>query len=261
MTILQRIVLLPYQLFVLVAFFLATLFCGLASSLASLFNPGGNRGHLWFTYWAKAILALTGLKVEISGLERLDPKETYVFMMNHTSFLDILLAFAHIRHNFRIITKEEVFAMPLMGRALKRSGQIPMNRTNPRKGLESLRQASELLKKGISVVVFPEGTRSLDGAIKDFKATLFILPIRTGVSVVPVLAEGTFKALRRGALLLNPVPLKLTFHDPIPADSFSSDRDRWLFAEKVHQVLNSSQKVQPADFCEDSGTAPSQLQT
>lgn len=257
---LRRIALLPYQLLVILVFFVVTLVCGLGSSLASLFDSSGNKGHRWLTCWAKANLALAGLRIEIQGLERLDPGATYVFMLNHSSFLDILLAFAYIPHNFRIITKEEIFWMPLMGWALRRSGQIPMNRTNPRKGLESLRHASELLRKRISIVVFPEGTRSLDGAIKDFKATLFILPIRACIPVVPVFIKGTFEALTRGSILLKPVPLKLTFHDPIPAGSFNSDRDRWLFAKKVHEVLSSSQKAEPVDFCDRSATTPSELQ-
>ncbi len=214
-----------------------TLLWGLASSLASLFDASGNKVHRCLTFWAKTNLTLAGLRIEIRGLERLDPAETYIFMLNHSSFLDILLAFAYIPYNFRIITKEEIFWVPLMGWALKKSGQIPMNRTNPRKGLESLRQASELLKKGISIVVFPEGTRSRDGEIREFKATLFILPIRTKVSVVPVLVEGTFEALRRGSILVNPVPLRLTFHNPIAAVSFNGDRERWIFAKKVQEVL------------------------
>ena len=241
-------------------FFVLTLLFGLGSSLTSLFDSGGNRGHRWLTYWARCNLGLAGLRIKIQGLERLDPNETYIFMLNHSSFLDILLAFACIPHNFRIITKEEIFWMPLMGWALKRSGQIPMNRTNPRKGLESLRHASELLKKKISIVVFPEGTRTPDGAIKDFKPTLFILPIRSGIPVVPVLIEGTFEALKRGSVLLNPVPLKLTFYEPIPSDSFSSDRDRWIFAKKVHEVLNYSQRAQPDLICSRPGTTPSELQ-
>lgn len=159
-------------------------------------------------------------------------------MPNHASFLDILLAFAYIPFNFRIITKKEVFWIPLMGWALKRSRQIPMDRANPRKGLTSLRQAFNLLQEKISIVVFPEGTRTLDGEIKDFKATLFILPIRSGVPVVPVRIDGTFEALKRGSVLLNPLPLKITFHSPIPVGSFT-DRDRWLYAKKVQEVLTS----------------------
>ena len=130
----------------------------------------------------------------------------------------------------------ERVAIPLLGLVLRRSGQIPMDRNNPWKALKSLRQAADLLKEGISVLVFPEGTRTRNGEIQEFKTALFILPIRSRIPVVPVLIEGTFQALKRGSILLNPVPLKLTFYDPIPADSFGV-RDRGIYAEKVRQVL------------------------
>lgn len=238
-TLLRSLLFLPYQLIVMLFFFLLTLFWGVGSCLASLFDASGNKTHRCLTYWAKTNLALAGLRVKIEGLERLDPKQTYIFMPNHASFLDILLAFAYIPCNFRIITKEEIFLIPLMGWALKRSRQIPMDRANPRKGLASLEQAFNLLREGISITVFPEGSRTSDGEIKDFKATLFILPIRSGVPVVPVRIDGTFEALKRGSVLLNPVPLKITFHPPIPGGSFT-DRDRWLYAKKVQEVLVSS---------------------
>ena len=228
----------PYQLYVILCFFVLMAFWGVASCLASLFDASGNRAHRCLTYWAKSNLAVAGLRVQVRGMERLDRAATYVFMLNHASFLDILLAFAYISHNFRIVTKQEIFRLPFMGWALKRSGQVPMDRANPRKGLGSLRQASALLKKGISIVVFPEGTRTPDGEIKDFKATVFILPIRAGIAVVPVRVEGTFEALKRGSILLNPVPLKLTFYDSIAPGDFN-DRDRWLYAKKVREVLIS----------------------
>ena len=238
-TLLRSLLFLPYQLIVILFFFLLTIFWGVGSCLASLFDASGNKTHRCLTYWAKTNLALAGLRVKIEGLECLDPKQTYIFMPNHASFLDILLAFAYIPCNFRMITKEEIFCIPLMGWALKRSRQIPMDRANPRKGLASLSQAFKLLREGISITVFPEGSRTSDGEIKDFKATLFILPIRSGVPVVPVRIDGTFEALKRGSVLLNPVPLKITFHPPIPGGSFT-DRDRWLYAKKVQEVLASS---------------------
>ena len=185
---------------------------------------------------------MAGLRIQVKGLKRLDPRAAYIFMPNHASFLDILLAFAYIPHNFRIVAKEEIFSIPVMGWALKRSRQVPMDRTNPRKGLAGLRQASALLKKGVSIVVFPEGTRTADGQIGNFKATLFILPIRAGVPVVPLRVDGTFEALKRGSILLNPVPFKLIFYDPIPPGS-SNDRDRWTYAKRVQEVLLVSPKV------------------
>lgn len=243
--LLRRLLLFPYQLFVLGFFIILLLLCGLAGFLAGLFDPRGDRAHRCLTYWAMANLALAGLRVQIQGLERLDPKRTYIFMPNHASFLDILLVLAYIPFNFRIITKEEMFSIPLMGWLLKRSCQISIDRANPRKGLMSLRQAADLVKEGISIVVFPEGTRSANGEIHDFKPTLFILPIRAGVPVVPVLIEGTFAALKRGSMLLDPVPLQLTFRPPVAPGPFN-EHDRWRYAKEVQEVLISSRSG-PAD--------------
>jgi len=162
-------------------------------------------------------------------------------MPNHSSFLDVLLVFAFIPHNFRSIVKEEFFSIPLLGLTVKSSGQIPLDRNSPRKGLQSIKRAAELLRRGVSIVVFPEGTRSPDGKIHEFKTTLFVLPIRTRTPVVPVLIEGTFQALRRGSVLLKNHPVKVTFLDPVSADCFS-DKDRALYAEKVRRrLIESSQ--------------------
>ncbi len=234
-----RLLRLPYQIFVMVVFFLLVTVLALVSCVTRVFDKAGKRTHKCLVYWAKACLFLSGLTIHVEGLERLHPKRTYVFMANHASFLDILLIFAYVPHNFRIIAKEEAFKTPVMGWILRGAREIPMNRANPRKGVESLRNAAALLKEGISIVVFPEGTRSSDGRIKNFKPTLFILPIRAGLPVVPVLIEGTFHALRRGSFLLNPAPLKMTFHDPILAGSLR-DHDRWSYAKRVQEILIAS---------------------
>ncbi len=244
-SLLRPVVRFSYQLFVIVFFFLWTVSWDVWCCVAGARDGSGDRAHRCLISWAKIGLALAGLRVDVLGLERLDPRETYIFMANHASFLDILLAFAYIPYNFRIITKEEMFCIPFMGWALKKSRQIPMDRANPRKGLRSLRQASDLLKKGISIVVFPEGSRAFDGKIQDFKTTLFILPIRSEIPVAPVLIEGTFEALKRGSILLNRVPLRITFLDPIPPGSFK-DQDRALYAKRVHDVLAVSPAPKPS---------------
>jgi len=238
-SMLRKALLFPYQVFIILLFFPLTYFWGVVSYGASLFDANGNLAHRCISQWARTSLALAGLRVHIEGQERLNAQNTYIFMPNHASFLDTLLAFAYIPCDFRDIIKEEIFSIPLLGAVLRKSGQIPLDRKNPWKALKSLRQAADLLKEGISVVVFPEGTRSPDGEIQEFKTALFILPIRSGIPVVPVLIEGTFQALKRGSILVNPVPLKLTFFDPIPADSFGV-RDRRLYAEKVRQILSIS---------------------
>ena len=236
---LRKALLFPYQVYIILFFLPLTYFWGAVSYVASFLDANGNLAHRCITHWARTSLALAGLRVHIEGQERINPQNTYVFMPNHASFLDPLLAFAYIPCDSRHVIKEELFSVPLLGLVLRRSGQIPMNRKNPLKAMRSLRQAADLLKEGISVVVFPEGTRTPNGEIQEFKTALFILPIRSRIPVVPVLIEGTFQALKRGTILLNPVPLKMTFYDPIPADSFGV-RDRHLYAQKVRQVLSVS---------------------
>lgn len=238
---LRRILFFPYQLCLIILFILFGVSWGIGCYFASLFPNGEDRARRYLIHWARISLKLARLEITVAGLERLDLGRPYVFMPNHSSFLDVLLVFAFIPHNFRSIVKEEFFSIPLFGLTVKSSGQIPLDRKSPRRGLQSIRRAAELLKKGVSIVVFPEGTRSPDGKIHEFKTTLFVLPIRTRTPVVPVLIEGTFHALRRGSLLLKRNPVKVSFLDPVSADCFS-DKDRALYAEKVRRrLIESSQ--------------------
>jgi 1-acyl-sn-glycerol-3-phosphate acyltransferase len=126
-----------------------------------------------------------------------------------------------------------------VGWALYKCGNIPMDRKSPWKALRSLRRSADLLNGGISIVVFPEGARSPNGKIQEFKTALFILPIRSRMPVVPVLIEGTFDALKRGSILLYPFPLRMTFYDPVPASSFAV-RDRDIYAQKVRLALDDN---------------------
>jgi 1-acyl-sn-glycerol-3-phosphate acyltransferase len=234
--VLQRLLAFPYQLAVILLFPLLSAVWGIGCYFASRLSGGEHRAHRYMVYFAKMSLRLARLQASVAGLERLDLNRTYVFMPNHSSFLDILLIFASVPHDFRFIVKEEFFSIPLLGLTVKSSGQIPLNRKHPRKGLQSLKRAAERLKRDVSVVVFPEGTRSRDGKIHEFKTTLFVLPIRARAPVVPVLIEGAFESLPRGSLLLKRYPMKVTFLDPIPAESFS-DKDRALYAETVRESL------------------------
>jgi 1-acyl-sn-glycerol-3-phosphate acyltransferase len=236
---LLRFVLFPYQLCLIILFVLLGVSWGIACYIASLFPNGEDRARRYLIHWARISLKLARLEITVAGLERLDLNRPYVFMPNHSSFLDVLLVFAFIPHNFRSIVKEEFFSIPLMGLTVKSSGQIPLDRKNPRKGLRSIRQAAELLKRGVSIVAFPEGTRSPDGEIHEFKTTLFVLPIRTRIPVVPVLIEGTFQALRSGSVLLRHHPVKVTFLDPVSPGCFS-DKDRASYAEEVRRRLIES---------------------
>ncbi|HZD39238.1 MAG TPA: lysophospholipid acyltransferase family protein [Terriglobales bacterium] len=238
---LRRSLFFLYQIWLFVLFLVFGVSWGIGCFFAGLFSGGEDRARRYLVHWARISLKLARLDITVAGLERLDLCRPYVFMPNHSSFLDVLLVFALIPHNFRSIVKEEFFSIPLLGLTVKSSGQIPLNRTSPRKGLQSIKQAAELLRKGVSIVVFPEGTRSRDGQIHEFKTTPFVLPIRTRTPVVPVLIEGTFEALPRGSVLLKYHPVKVTFLEPVLADRFS-DKERALYAKTVQRRLIESRR-------------------
>jgi 1-acyl-sn-glycerol-3-phosphate acyltransferase len=234
--VLRRSLVFLDQLFLVVLFLLLGVSWGVGCYFASQFPGGEDRAHRYLIRWARISIRLARLKVTVARLERLDLGRPYVFMPNHTSFLDILLVLASIPHNFRFLVKEEFFSIPLLGLTVRSSGQIPLDRKNPRKGLRSIRQGADLIKKGVSIVVFPEGTRSRDGKVGEFKTTLFVLPIRMETPVVPVLIEGAFEALPRDSVFLKRCPIKITFLDPI-SPALLVDKDRALYAEKVRQSL------------------------
>ena len=225
-----------YRILLIPVFFLLSCAWAIVCYATHLFPGGEARAQRYLIGWARFSIRLARLDVTVTGLERLDLHQTYVFMPNHASFLDVLLVFAFVPHSFRSIVKKEFFSIPLLGLMVKSSGQIPLDRKHPRKGLQAIEKAAHLLRNGVSIVVFPEGTRSRDGKVHEFKTTLFILPIRAKVAVVPVLIEGTFEALRRGSVLLKRTPTKVTFLDPMPTDSLS-DKDRSSYAEKVRRSL------------------------
>jgi 1-acyl-sn-glycerol-3-phosphate acyltransferase len=235
----RRVLLFPYQVFVIVCFFSLTCLYGAISFFAGFFDTDGTLAHRCLAQWARVSLFAAGLQVRVTGLEQLSLNAAYIFMPNHASFLDILLLLALLPHNFRFIIKKSFFSVPLVGSTLRKVGHISMDRNHPWRALRSLRRAANLLKEGVSIVVFPEGTRSSDGEIQDFKTALFILPIRSRSPVVPVLIEGTFAALKRGSILLHPLPLKITICDPIPPDLFGA-RDRRSYADEVRRALRGN---------------------
>jgi 1-acyl-sn-glycerol-3-phosphate acyltransferase len=230
--------LLPYQVVVLVLFSLVTLFTEVICFLTVVWDRRGATAHNLLRYWARSCLVLARLEVHVCGLERLDPRQAYVFMANHGSFLDILLALAYIPHDFRFIILWKLFFNPFLSLALRSSGQIPIDPNSPRQSLRALRHAMSLLKQQVSIVVFPEGTRSRTGDLQAFKTMLFVLPTRAGVPVVPVLIEGAFTALRRGCVLIRPVGLRLTFLEPVVAET--QDLDRSVYAARVRDALRDA---------------------
>ena len=181
-------------------------------------------------WWARTICLFCGVTVTVSGAENLDPDKPYIFAANHLSQFDIFALQGFLGIDFRWLAKKELFQVPIWGPAMRRAGYIPIDRSHGRQALKSLHEAARKIAAGTSVIIFPEGTRSKDGRLHDFKAGAMVLAIKSGVDIVPVAIRGTYDILPKGRLLMNSGKVSLLVGDPIETKSYST-KDKHTLAK------------------------------
>ena len=147
------------------------------------------------TTWARLILAASRIKVQVIGLSNINPSKSYIYMSNHQGNFDIPILQACLPVQFRWLAKAELFNIPVFGYAMKRAGNISIDRSNRQSAFKSLRNAAKVIRNGVSVLIFPEGTRSNDGNIREFKKGGFILALDSGVPIVPVITHGLWELM------------------------------------------------------------------
>ena len=180
-----------------------TVVLGALSVGSSLFDRTGYFAHGCARLWAWLILATTGVDVEVRGIERLERGKTYVFVSNHQSIYDIPVIFWWIPFQLRIIAKESLGRFPVLGPHLKRTGHMLVDRRRPdRSGIFGW--ANALTSNGLSLIVFPEGTRSADGRVGVFKGGSFYLAMQAGLPIVPLSIVGSRHVMRKGQLTTRP---------------------------------------------------------
>ena len=189
--------------------------------------------------WSWLILATTGVRVRrCVGLERVCPLiGAYVFVSNHQSIYDIPILFSNLPFQLRIIAKASLGAFPVLGWHLRYTGHLLVDRARP--GAATLRQVGQLMRRGHSLVVFPEGTRSVDGQVGRFKRGLFLLAVEAGLPIVPVAVIGSRHVMRKGRLMTCPGEVELVVHDPISTSELSR-ADVTGLVEKSKAVIASS---------------------
>jgi 1-acyl-sn-glycerol-3-phosphate acyltransferase len=191
-----------------------TIVLGTVSVLSTLFDRSGDTGHWCARTWSALILKTTGVRVTVRGLEKLDPGQSYVFAVNHQSIYDIPILFASIPFQLRIVAKASLGAIPFLGWHLRRTGHLLVNRRNP--GADIVEKMRRLVSEAHSLIVFPEGTRSLDGQVGRFKKGSFLVALDAGLPVVPVSLRGSRHVMTKGQLMVRPGDVQLTIHDPLP---------------------------------------------
>lgn len=200
-------------------------------------RPGGGGVYDWgATDWARDLIKAAGTPVRVQGLERIPPGVPVVYASNHSSMFDIWALAATLPGSVRFVAKQELVKVPLVGRAMLAAGHVAIDRFNRARAFAAYERAAQVIKSGISAVVFPEGTRSRTGELLPFKNAPFGLAIVAGVPVVPVYVHNSFEILPKGGFRLRPRPIRVFVGEPIPTTGLFMD-DRQLLADRTRAAL------------------------
>ncbi len=214
------------------------IFCSLALPLMLFDRTGGMIHRLIAVPWARIIVRVCGVRVDVQGLENLDAGVPRIYLTNHQSFFDIFAVLAYLPVDFKFLLKEELMRIPVLGFTMRRARYIAIDRSNPRKAVQSMNEAAERINAGASVVVFPEGTRSEDGRLQPFKRGGFLLALKSGCELVPVTIEGSNRVAPKGSLRIRPGRISLTVGKPISLTGYSKKNLDELMA-RAHDAMGS----------------------
>ena len=224
-----------------------TAFMSFWSVVFSVFPAADNKIHKVARLWARILLFLCNTKVKVIGEENLLPWKPQILMANHQSDFDILISLAFIPVQFRWIAKKELFAIPVFGAAMRSAGYIEIDRSNHEKAIRSIDEAALSIRRGKSIMSFPEGTRSRDGEIKAFKQGTFHLAIKSGVPIVPVSIIGSGRIMPKRSLRIKPGQIKIVIGKPIEVVHFNMERRQELIEKVRNEIIKNYNEWQDSD--------------
>lgn len=211
--------------------YLWTVFMGTVSLLVSPLDPGSGRQHAIARAWARGVLLVCGVRVRLNGLAHVEPEKHYVFISNHQSYIDIPIIFVYIPGQFRIMAKATLFPIPFLGWHLRRTGHLPIGRRNPRADARRLLQAVGYIREGLSVVVFPEGGRSVSGDLEEFKTGIFLAALKMGAPIIPVTIRGSRAVLSPRSWNIRPGRVEVTLDPPVATAPLAKEQLDQLVAQ------------------------------
>ena len=186
--------------------------------------------------WAKYTIKTIGIDLEVKGLENI-PDEACVFIGNHTSILDIPIMFYTIDILVGFVAKKEMLKAPVIGTWLEKAHCIPLDRENPREAIKTINYGVELLKKGYSLAIFPEGTRSKDGNIGEFKKGSLKLATKAKAPIVPIAIDRAYTSFEKDKKF-KPSKIKVTFGNAISTAELTKEEEKTL-NEDVRNIIKS----------------------
>ena len=199
---------------------------GTLAILTSWIPPRGKIYQYWARWWSWTLLKSAGIDVVVETTEGARTVPEAIFMANHTSAADIVVIFVALSRDVRFVAKRGLFWIPFLGWSMWLAGFIPVDRERKDKGREAFDRIGKSLKKGVSILVFPEGTRSRNGKLLPFKKAGFLLAMRSGMPIVPVGITGARAVLGAAGLLVRRGRITVRVGDPVPADGYAFPHPR-----------------------------------
>ena len=222
-----------------IVLFFTTILHASAAIIAGLFHVKHRVGGVYdwsSTDWSRDILSAAGTPVVASGLEHIPRDQPVMYASNHSSMFDVWALFATLPGSVRFVAKRELFRIPILGRAMRAVGHVPIDRAARKSAFEAYDEAARMIRGGTSVLVFPEGTRSPTGELLPFKNAPFGLAIAAQVPIVPVYVHHTFEILPKGAWRLRPQPIRLVVGPPVPTAGLRPE-NRERLREEVRAAM------------------------
>ena len=184
--------------------------------------------------WARSFYWLLFIPVKVTGGEKVNKKQSYVFVSNHQSMYDAFLVYGWLPNMFKWLMKQEVRKMPFVGLACQCAGHVYVDRRHPREAAESLKKVEDLLRNGLSTTIFAEGTRTKTGEVGPFKRGAFQVALDMDAEVVPISISGNYEVMPIGARRVEWHPVTLHIGEPMKQSDYASQQE---FMEAVRQKV------------------------
>ena len=221
---------------------IATLVLGFFAFITYPFDRKGRVVHRYARLWGKIALLANRVRVNIEGMDHLNGQGPYIFMSNHQGYYDIFALLGHLPYQFKWLAKKELFSVPFLGWTMAAAGYIRIDREGTRETVGAMNDAAQRIRDGMSVVIFPEGSRSPDGLIQPFKKGGFTLAIKSGVPIVPIAISGSRDIMPKDKLTVASGEIRIRMDHPIKTENFSS-KDREFLMKRVRETITKNFKL------------------
>jgi 1-acyl-sn-glycerol-3-phosphate acyltransferase len=226
-------------IFVWFCIVLATLVLGFFALVTYPFDRRGRAVHRYARLWGQVALLANRVKVKVEGMDYLKGGGPYIFMSNHQGSYDIFALLGHLPFQFKWLAKKELFSIPFFGWTMAAAGYISIDREGTRETIEAMNKAAQKIRDGMSVVIFPEGSRSSDGSIQPFKKGGFTLAIKSKVPIVPIAITGSREIMPKDRLTATSGEIRIRIDHPIETKHYSL-KDRKPLMEKVKETISKN---------------------